>query len=96
MDKETILQQLVQFKKSNASKFGIVKLGIFGSVARDTNAVGSDLDIVVELNKHNLFNSIGLKNSLSDYFGIPVDLISLGDHLRPIIKSRIEKEAIYV
>ena len=35
----------------NASKYGIMRMGIFGSVARDEQTVESDVDVYVEIAK---------------------------------------------
>ena len=48
------IQKLSDFKVSFAQKFGILKLGIFGSVARNENTEDSDIDIVVEVQKPTL------------------------------------------
>lgn len=96
MNKEIALSLLRKYKKELAYKYGVVKIGLFGSVARGTSKDDSDLDIVVELNIHNLFNTNGLRNSLNDFFGVSVDVVSYGDHLSPLLKERIKKEAIYV
>ena len=45
------IDKLTGFKKTFAQKFGITKLGIFGSVARKENTENSDIDIVVEVEK---------------------------------------------
>ena len=50
IDKEQILALLKEYKKNRSGKFGITKMGVFGSVARGTFKQGSDIDIVVELN----------------------------------------------
>lgn len=42
------LELLKQFKEMNASRYGIKRLGIFGSVARGEHSEHSDVDICVE------------------------------------------------
>ena len=46
--------KLSEFKQTFGSQFGITKLGIFGSVARQENTEDSDIDIVVEVEKPTL------------------------------------------
>ncbi len=45
------INKLVTFKQTFGKQFGITKLGIFGSVARQENTEESDIDIVVEKTK---------------------------------------------
>ncbi len=53
-------------------------------------------DIVVELNKRNLLNRIGLKMSLEDFLGVPVDVVAYREDLSPLLKERIARDVIYV
>ena len=48
------IHKLSDFKKMFAKKYGITKLGIFGSVARNEHTEDSDIDIVVEVKKPTL------------------------------------------
>ena len=90
------LDKLAGFKKNFGSKFGIVKLGIFGSVARKENTDGSDIDIVVEVQKPTLSLMYELKEALKALFGCDVDLVRFRETLRPLFKTNIQKDVIYV
>ncbi len=96
INKEHIIALLKEYKKKQAIKFGVTKMGIFGSVARGTVNKDSDVDIVVEINKPNLLNRIGLKMSLEDFLGMPVDIVTYREDLSPLLKERISKDVIYV
>ena len=48
------IKKLADFKAAFSQKYGIIKLGIFGSVARNENTENSDIDIVVEVQKPSL------------------------------------------
>ncbi len=96
INKEHILAQLKKYKKEQSKRFGVIKMGVFGSVARGSANEDSDIDIVVELNKRNLLNRIGLKMSLEDFLGVPVDVISYREDLSPLLKKRIARDVIYV
>ena len=48
------IQKLRDFKNDFGNRFGILRLGIFGSVARQQNREDSDIDIVVEVEKPTL------------------------------------------
>ncbi len=88
--------KLSEFKKTFGSKFGIVKLGIFGSVARNENTEASDIDIVVEVENPTLSLMYELKEALRSMFGCKVDLIRFRESLRPLFKANIQKDVIYV
>lgn len=47
IDKEQILSFLKE-EKANLLSYGVTKLGLFGSYARDENSIFSDIDIVIE------------------------------------------------
>ena len=51
MDRGKILNELRKYKPILEKKYGIVKLGIFGSVARGDMKNSSDIDIVVEFKR---------------------------------------------
>ncbi len=96
IDKEQIITLLKEYKSKQAGKFGVSKIGIFGSVARGFANENSDIDIVVELNKRNLLKRIGLKMSIEDFLGMPVDVVVYRDGLSQLLKERIKKDVIYV
>ncbi|MCP3874701.1 MAG: nucleotidyltransferase family protein [Desulfobacteraceae bacterium] len=96
VNKEQIIVLLKKYKNEQASKFGITKLGVFGSVARGSSTKDSDIDIVVELTKRNLLNRIGLQMSLEDFLGMPVDVIAYREDLSVLLKERIKRDVIYV
>ncbi len=90
------IQKLTDFKASFSQKFGIQKLGVFGSVARKENTEYSDIDIVVEVQKPSLQLMYELREALNQLFGCKVDLVRFRDSLRPLFKSNIQKDVIYV
>ena len=96
INKKHIIALLKKYKKEQSKRFGVTKIGVFGSVARGSAEEGSDIDIVVELSKRNLLNRIGLKMSLEDFLGVPVDVVAYREELSPLLKERITKDVIYV
>ena len=96
MKKEEILNILEKFKRENQKKYNILKIGIFGSVARETDSNKSDIDIVVVLGKQDLFNIIGIKQDLEDKLYTAVDIVSYRDKMNQLLKQRIDNEAVYV
>ena len=90
------ISQLAAFKQTSGKQFGITKLGIFGSVARQENTEGSDIDIVVEIEKPTLTLMYELKEALKALFKCNVDLVRFRSTLRPLFKSNILNDVIYV
>jgi predicted nucleotidyltransferase len=56
----------------------------------------SDIDIVMETGKQDLFNLIGMKQDLEEKMCLPVDIVSYRKNMNPFLRQRIDKEAIYV
>lgn len=93
---EDCKRKLSDFKQTSGLKFGIIRIGIFGSVARQENTPESDIDIVVEVEKPSLSVMYELKEALKLLFGCEIDLIRFRESLRPLLKHNILNEAIYV
>ena len=96
LELQDCIKMLSDFKSTFAQEFGIIKIGIFGSVARNENTENSDIDIVVEVKKPSLQLMYELKEALKQLFKCEVDLVRFRDSLRPLLKSNIQKDVIYV
>ena len=96
MGKDQILSMLKVYYLCNKSTLGIEKLGLFGSFARDEAGADSDIDIIVTLNKPDLFRYGTIVKQLETVFGRNVDLISSTSHLNANFQAHLEKEVIYV
>jgi len=96
INKKQTIVHLKEYKKQQADKFGVIKMGVFGSVTRGTVNKDSDIDIVVEMSKRNLLNRIGLQMSLEAFLGISVDVVTYRKSLSPLLKEHIKKDVIYV
>lgn len=90
------IQKLQDFKSNSGANYGILKLGIFGSVARQENREDSDIDIVVEVERPTLSLMYELREVLNRLFDCKVDLVRFRDSLRPLFKSNIQRDVIYV
>ncbi|MBR7011983.1 MAG: nucleotidyltransferase family protein [Muribaculaceae bacterium] len=90
------ISKLADFKQEKGEQFGITRLGVFGSVARQEDTEDSDIDIVVEVSKPTLSLMYQLRQALTTLLGRTVDLVRMRDSLRPVFKSTIQKEAIFV
>lgn len=96
MTRKEIIKYLRKFKEENKNKFHIKRLGVFGSIARDTANDNSDVDIVVVLTKQDLFELIGIKQGLEESLKSPVDVVSYRKKMNSFLKKRIDEEAVYV
>jgi len=96
MHRDYILNILAQYKKNNDDKYGIKKLGIFGSVARDEANNSSDVDICIETKTPDMFALVHIKEELQNLFHASVDIVRLRERMNPYLKKRIDKDAIYV
>jgi len=96
MRKQQALQLLIEQFAEIHNRFGVQRLALFGSSARDEAQVGSDIDILVEfISKADSKRYFGLLFYLEDKLGCPLDLVT-DKALRPELRPFIEKEAIYV
>jgi uncharacterized protein len=96
MEQKQVLNALKKIKIELASKYPIEKLGIFGSLARNTHSLQSDIDIVVELGKPKMFDLIAIKQEIEETLHQRVDIVRIRKNMNQYLKHRIEKEAIYV
>ena len=73
-----------------AERFGVVRLALFGSTARDTARPDSDVDLLVAFDGPATSERyFGLQFYLEDLLGRPVDLVTekaLRERLRPYVK----------
>ncbi len=96
MRREQALDILRKYKAENVEKYGILAMGIFGSVARDEAKNSSDVDVCIQTDIPDMFNIIHIKDELQRLFSTQVDIIRVRDSMNPFLKKRIEKDAIYV
>lgn len=87
---------LKDYMAKNASKYGIIRMGIFGSVARGEQTEDSDVDVYLETTKPNMFALVHIKDDLQALFGCNVDIVRIRERMDVLLRSRIEKEGIYV
>ena len=96
MQKKDLLKKILQFKNGAKDRYGIIKIGVFGSYARDRMASESDVGIVVLLCDQDLFNLIGIKQELEEQLRLAGDIVSYREKMNPYLKRRIDSEAVYV
>lgn len=76
--------------------FGVTRLALFGSTARDLASEESDIDILVAFDGSSTSAKyFGVQFLLEDQFGCKVDLVT-EKGLRSELRKFVEQDAIYV
>ena len=95
MQRDQALNILSSHKIHLEQRYRLKKVGIFGSVARNSAKDDSDIDIVVEM-EPNILLKVQLKEELEQLLGSKVDLIRYWNRMNPYLKARIDREVCYV
>lgn len=96
MKRSRALELLTKSKPTLASQFGVTKLALFGSTARDTASESSDIDILVDFDGPATSSRyFGVLFYLEDLLSCRIDLVT-EKALREEIRPYIEKEAVHV
>ncbi|HLD57309.1 MAG TPA: nucleotidyltransferase family protein [archaeon] len=73
---------------------GVVKAGLFGSIVRNEETEGSDIDILVQFRKgKTLLDLIGLERELKTVLGREVDIVTYNS-INHLLKQRILDEEV--
>ncbi|OHC00520.1 MAG: nucleotidyltransferase [Planctomycetes bacterium RIFCSPHIGHO2_12_39_6] len=96
MGRDSILAILRDFKQNFAEKYGILEIGVFGSIARDEAREDSDIDICIKTKTPNPFTMVHLKEEIENRVSKHVDIVRMREKMNPFLKERIEKEGVYV
>ncbi|RLC79361.1 MAG: nucleotidyltransferase [Chloroflexi bacterium] len=98
------LEEILRKIEENIDKikrFGVKRIGLFGSYVRGEQGAESDVDIVVEFEKGKatLDNFLDLTEYLEKFLGKKIDLLTI-DGVKSIridhIRKEIEESVIYV
>lgn len=96
MNRTQALQALARAKPELEKRFGVVRLALFGSTARDEARPGSDVDVMVVFDGPATSQRyFGVQFYLEDLLGCPVDLVT-DKALRTELRPFIEREAVNV
>lgn len=95
LTKETILNTLRLHKPYFEKELGVVRIGLFGSYAKDLQQSDSDVDILVELKEPDYKSLFSILILLEQQLNSKIDLIRTGPHLREKFMNTVEKEIIY-
>jgi predicted nucleotidyltransferase len=87
LTRDAILQTIGQHR-DELLRLGARRLGLFGSFARNEAQPDSDVDLLVDLDRHTFDRYMDLKLYLEDLLGRRVDLV-LSDLIKPALRIRI-------
>ena len=91
MNRQPVLDVLKRSKPELQARFGVTKLALFGSTARDAARSESDVDVLVAFDGPATSQRyFGVQFYLEDLLGVPVDLVT-EKALRPQLRPFVEK-----
>ena len=86
---------IIEDNRSQINKFGVRRIGIFGSYTRDEQKPVSDVDLIVEFDHKTFDNYMELKLFLERLLGLSVDLVT-AESIKPRLRQSICESAVYV
>ena len=96
MKRSDAIRVLASSKRELARRFGVERLALFGSTARDTARDASDVDVLVTFaGPATSKNFFGVKFFLEEALGCTVDLVT-DKAVRRELREFIEREILYV
>ena len=95
LNSDEILKKIEE-SKDKIKKFGVRRIGLFGSYIRSEQKKESDIDVLVEFKKgkKTFDNYMELKFFLEDLFNCKVDLVIL-ESIKPDLKPHILRSVKY-
>jgi predicted nucleotidyltransferase len=96
MEHKSIIELLRNEKRDLQDRFGLISIGLFGSHAKGTEDLESDIDLLVELSEPRFDSLAGLQIYLEKRLGKPVELIRKRKGLSDRFLRRIERDIQYV
>ena len=93
-DLDCIEALLRDLKPELERRFGVRRIGVFGSVARGEESADSDVDILVELAEPIGWELLDLQDRLEEVLGRRVDLVTAGA-LREEMSAAVMREVVF-
>ena len=92
---------VLQARAGELRRRGVRRLRLTGSVARGEAGQGSNIDLLVEIDRaavarFSLLDLAGLKLDLADALGREVQIVTALDQLHPLVRAGLEAQAIEV
>ncbi len=93
--KAKIINQLTQLKPELYKQFHVQEIALFGSYSKNQQKEGSDIDILVKLERPLGLKFLTLLNFLEVQLKEKVDLVT-DKAIKPQMRPQIFKEAIFI
>ena len=96
LNRDEVLDRLRTALPDLRARYGVVRLGIFGSVARNEAGLESDVDLVAEFAKGEQpgFAFFDLERELSDMLGRPAEIAAL-ENMNAYLRALVESDLVY-
>jgi len=91
---QEVLNKIRTVRADLVEKYTVLRIGVFGSFAKNNASKESDVDILVELDEPTFDHYMDLKFYLEEILERPVDLV-LSDTIKPRLKATILQEVVY-
>ena len=92
-----IQELLLAHKKELRARFGVRRIGIFGSYARGEHNPQSDVDILVEFERPVGWEVVDLRDYLESLLGMKVDLVTeKALRRKPYLWESVQEDILYV
>ncbi|MBQ9193468.1 MAG: nucleotidyltransferase domain-containing protein [Bacteroidales bacterium] len=95
-EKKHVLDVMRAYCANNRKRLGIERMGLFGSMVREEQGPGSDIDVCLSLSRPNLILYSEIADDLKQVLGRKIDLVSLNAKLPHSFRKQLEKEVEYV
>lgn len=99
IDKDNGMKTIDEIKRKILpilQRYGVTRVGLFGSWVRGEIREDSDIDILVEIEKDiSLLDFVGLKLEIEEVLGRKIDLVEYST-IKPLLRERILKEQVII
>ena len=95
LNREVILTFLRERKQQLRDEFGVTKIALFGSYARNEARPDSDIDLLIDMEPKSYTSRFLLKEYLEAHFCKKVDVGYFGS-VRTFVMRFVEKDLMYV
>jgi predicted nucleotidyltransferase len=99
LTKSEVIQKLQESLPGLREAYGVKRIGLFGSIARDEQRPDSDVDLVIEFERPIGLQFVELSENLERILGSKVDLLTpagVKSIRNPMIAARILESVTYV
>lgn len=88
--------QTLRAAKPLLDRYGVARIGVFGSVARGEAGPDSDVDVLVEFDPARVpgWEFFGLSEDLAEVLKRPVDVVT-AKSLKRLMRDRVLNEVVY-